>query len=95
MLSLAKSASHLVRVLSADRHPARTGTLAGIEPGTGGHTRAMTDFNDDDITTEPTEDDEDRDVGGHGNADTGDEPTEADEDRDPGGGGEQDTGDES
>ena len=37
----------------------------------------MSTFDDDDITTEPTEADEDRDTGGHGGADTGDEPTEA------------------
>ena len=54
----------------------------------------MSTFDDDDITTEPTEDEEDRDAGGHGAADTGDEPTEADEDRDVGGEGEKDTGDE-
>lgn len=55
----------------------------------------MSDFSDDDITTEPTEGDADRDAGGHGSADTGDEPTEADEDRDAGGEGEKDTGDEA
>jgi len=30
-------------------------------------------LNDDDMTTEPTEADEDRDVGGEGSKDTGDE----------------------
>ena len=55
----------------------------------------MSTFDDDDITTKPTEDDEDKDVGGDGTADTGDEPTEADEDRDAGGEGEKDTGDEA
>ncbi len=56
----------------------------------------MSDLNDDDITTEkPTEDNEDRDTGGSGGADTGDEPTEAGEDRDAGGEGEKDTGDEA
>ncbi len=55
----------------------------------------MSDINDDDITTEPTEADEDRDKGGHGASDTGDEPTEADEDRDAGGEGPKDTGDEA
>jgi hypothetical protein len=55
----------------------------------------VSDFSDDDITSEPTEAEEDRDVGGHGGADTGDEPTEADEDRDVGGEGEADTGDEA
>lgn len=55
----------------------------------------MSDFSDDDITTEPTETEEDKDAGGHGAADTGDETTEADEDRDVGGEGEQDAGDEA
>jgi len=55
----------------------------------------MSEFNDDDITTEPTEDEDDRDAGGHGSADTGDEPTEAREDRDTGGEGSRDTGDEA
>lgn len=55
----------------------------------------MSDINDDDITTEPTEDEEDKDAGGHGAADTGDETTEADEDRDAGGEGEKDAGDEA
>ncbi|UDY37599.1 hypothetical protein [Dermatobacter hominis] len=55
----------------------------------------MSNFSDDDITSEPTEDEEDRDKGGHGTADTGDEPTEAVEDRDAGGEGTQDTGDEA
>lgn len=56
----------------------------------------MTNMNDDDITSEaPTEDDEDRDQGGHGSQDTGDEPTEAEEDRDAGGSGDADSGDEA
>jgi hypothetical protein len=55
----------------------------------------MSDLNDDDITTKPTEAGEDRDTGGHGAADTGDEPTEADENLDAGGEGPKDTGDES
>ncbi len=56
----------------------------------------MTDFNDDDISTDgPTEAEEDKDTGGGGAADTGDEPTEADDDRDAGGEGEKDTGDEA
>jgi hypothetical protein len=55
----------------------------------------VSNFSDDDITTEPTEDDEDRDTGGEHGADTGDEPTEAVEDRDAGGEGSRDTGDES
>ncbi|MDP1819609.1 MAG: hypothetical protein Q8K58_06895 [Acidimicrobiales bacterium] len=55
----------------------------------------MSDFSDDDITSEPVEGDEDKDTGGHGNADTGDEPTEADDDRDAGGDGDKDTGDEA
>ena len=55
----------------------------------------MSDFNDDDITTEPTEAEDDKDVGGHGGADSGDEPTEAEDDRDVGGEGTKDTGDEA
>jgi hypothetical protein len=55
----------------------------------------MSDFNDDDITTEPTEAEDDKDVGGHGGADSGDEPTEAQDDRDVGGEGSKDTGDEA
>ena len=55
----------------------------------------MSDMNDDDITSEPTEDDEDRDTGGASGRDTGDEPTERDEDLDPGGEGDRDTGDEA
>ena len=55
----------------------------------------MSDINDDDMTTKPTEGDEDRDAGGHGAADTGDEPTEADENLDSGGEGPLDTGDEA
>lgn len=56
----------------------------------------MSEFNDDDITTDgPTESEDDRDAGGHGSADTGDQPTEADEDRDVGGEGAKDTGDEA
>lgn len=55
----------------------------------------MSDLNDDDITTEPTEAEDDKDAGGSGAADTGDEPTERDDDRDAGGEGELDTGDEA
>ena len=55
----------------------------------------MSDINDDDITNEPTEDDEDRDPGGEGGRDTGDEPTERDDDLDAGGEGNRDTGDEA
>lgn len=57
----------------------------------------MSDQNlgDDEISSQPTEDDEDKDVGGQSGQDTGDLPTEADEDRDAGGEGEQDTGDEA
>ncbi len=53
----------------------------------------MSDINDDDISTKPTEEGEDRDAGGHGSADTGDEPTEANENLDAGGEGPKDTGD--
>jgi hypothetical protein len=55
----------------------------------------MSDFKDEDITSEPTESDEDRDTGGRHGRDTGDEPTEADEDRDVGGEGTKDTGDDA
>jgi len=55
----------------------------------------MSNFNDDDIETQPTEAEEDRDSGGHGAKDTGDEPTEADENLDQGGEGPKDTGDEA
>jgi hypothetical protein len=55
----------------------------------------MNDIADDDISTEPTEADDDKDVGGDGVADTGDQPTEADEDKDAGGEGVKDTGDEA
>jgi hypothetical protein len=55
----------------------------------------MSNYSDDDITTEPTEAEDDKDAGGHGTADTGDEPTEAEDDRDVGGEGGQDTGDEA
>ena len=55
----------------------------------------MSDLNDDDITTEPTEAEDDKDTGGSGAADTGDQPTERDDDRDAGGEGELDTGDEA
>ena len=55
----------------------------------------MTFINDDDITSQPTESEDDRDAGGHGSKDTGDEPTEADENLDGGGEGPLDTGDEA
>lgn len=56
----------------------------------------MTNINDDDITSEaPTEQEDDRDVGGGGSQDTGDEPTERDDDLDKGGEGDADTGDET
>lgn len=55
----------------------------------------MSNMNDDDITSEPTEENQDRDVGGGGSQDTGDEPTEADDDLDKGGEGDADTGDQS
>ena len=55
----------------------------------------MSDINDDDITSKPTEGGADKDAGGHGSKDTGDEPTERDDDLDAGGEGGKDTGDES
>ena len=54
----------------------------------------MSDINNDDITEKPTEENDDRDAGGHGAQDAGDEPTERDDDKDTGGEGNQDTGDE-
>ena len=66
-----------------------------FRPAAPGKSLLMTDFNDDDIKTEPTEDDEDKDVAGDGEKDTGDETTEAVEDRDAGGEGEKDAGDEA
>jgi hypothetical protein len=54
----------------------------------------MSDVRDDDIQSNPTEDNEDRDAGGHGAQDTGDEPTEREDDLDAGGEGEKDTGDQ-
>ncbi len=54
-----------------------------------------TNINDDDMSTEPTEAEDDRDTGGGGSSDTGDEPTEAEDDRDTGAGSNADTGDEA
>jgi hypothetical protein len=50
---------------------------------------------DDDITSGPTEDDENLDAGGEHSRDTGDEPTEDDENRDAPGEHAQDTGDDA
>ena len=55
----------------------------------------MSDINDNEMETEPTESEEDRDTGGHGGQDTGDEPTERSDDLDAGGEGAKDTGDEA
>jgi hypothetical protein len=55
----------------------------------------MTFINDDDMSSEPTEEQEDRDQGGAAGQDTGDEPTEANENLDAGGEGSLDTGDEA
>lgn len=52
----------------------------------------MSLFDDNEIIREPTEADEDRDVGGSGSKDTGDAPTEADDDLDQGGEGDADSG---
>ena len=68
---------------------------SGFRNSGSGHSNAMSNLNDDDITRQPTEADDDRDAGGHGDADTGDEPTERDDDRDAGGEGPLDTGDEA
>ena len=62
-----------------------------MRPGNG-HLMSMSD---DDISSEPTEADEDKDAGGHGSKDTGDEPTERHDDLDQGGEGDRDTGDEA
>lgn len=53
------------------------------------------ELDDDEITSSPTERDDDLDAGGEGSKDTGDLPTEDDEDRDQGGEGAADTGDEA
>ena len=66
-----------------------------VGPRSFGHCPAMSDLNDDDIETTPTETTEDKDAGGHGSKDTGDEPTERDDDRDADSEGEKDTGDEA
>jgi hypothetical protein len=55
----------------------------------------VSNLNDDDMTTGPTESEDDRDSGGSGGRDTGDEPTERDDDLDQGGEGERDTGDDA
>ncbi len=64
-----------------------------------GMTTAMTQENasisNDDISSGPTEDDENLDAPGEHSADTGDEPTEADENLDSPGEHSADTGDES
>ncbi|HSL73931.1 MAG TPA: hypothetical protein VK853_05675 [Ilumatobacteraceae bacterium] len=52
-------------------------------------------FDDDDVTTAPTEDDEHLDAPGEHSKDTGDEPTEDDENLDAPGEHSRDTGDES
>jgi hypothetical protein len=65
----------------------------GLTTARGGHADDMS-LNDDDISSEPTEADEDKDKGGHGSQDTGDLPTERHDDLDQGGEGERDTGDE-
>jgi hypothetical protein len=52
-------------------------------------------ISDSDITSGPTEDDENLDAPGEHSKDTGDEPTEDDENLDAPGEGERDTGDEA
>ena len=52
-------------------------------------------ISDDDISTGPTEDDDNLDAPGEHSADTGDEPTENDENLDAPGEHSEDTGDES
>lgn len=51
--------------------------------------------NPDDITSGPTDGEENLDAPGEHSKDTGDEPTEADEDRDAPGEHSKDTGDEA
>ena len=55
----------------------------------------MSDINDDDITREPTEDEDNLDAPGEHSKDTGDEPTEDDENLDAPGEHSKDTGDEA
>ena len=52
----------------------------------------MSDLSDDDMTTAPTESEDDRDPGGEGSEDTGD-ATESSDDLDQGSHGERDAGD--
>ncbi|MEO6652485.1 MAG: hypothetical protein ABIP17_07505 [Ilumatobacteraceae bacterium] len=52
-------------------------------------------ISDSDITSGPTEDDENKDAPGEHSQDTGDEPTEDDDNKDATGEHSQDTGDES
>ena len=56
---------------------------------------AENEIDDGDITSGPTEDDENRDTGGAHGKDSGDEPTEDDENRDTGGAHGKDSGDEA
>ena len=56
---------------------------------------ADNEINDDDITSGPTEDDENRDTGAEHGKDSGDETTEDDENRDTGGEHGKDSGDEA
>lgn len=69
-----------------------------IGSSTSGYTVAMTNdpsLSDKDITSGPTEDDENLDAPGEHSKDTGDEPTEDDENLDAPGEHSRDTGDES
>ncbi len=58
-------------------------------------TQENASISNDDISTGPTEDDENLDAPGEHSRDTGDEPTEADENLDSPGEHSRDTGDES
>jgi hypothetical protein len=58
-------------------------------------TQENASISNDDISTGPTEDDENLDSPGEHSADTGDEPTESDENLDSPGEHSADTGDES
>lgn len=69
-----------------------------MRPARGMHTLMAEEnasISNDDISTGPTEDEENLDAPGEHSRDTGDEPTEADENLDAPGEHSRDTGDES
>jgi hypothetical protein len=69
--------------------------LSRIERGTALCMSNDASISDSDITSGPTEDDENLDAPGEHSKDTGDEPTEDDENLDAPGEHERDTGDEA